>query len=101
LRLSCQNASISTWRLIVESRQTAAGAEIDLVIERAGEVAFAIEIRRANAPKVEQGFYWGAADIGAARKIVVIPSGDPYPLREGAEVMPLLMTMKEVAARSC
>jgi uncharacterized protein len=80
--------------------RTAAGAEIDLVIERAGEVAFAIEIKRANAPKVEQGFYWGAADICAARKIVVIPSGDPYPLREGAEVMPLLMAMREVAAPS-
>ena len=41
--------------------RTAAGAEIDLVIERGGRVAFAIEIKRSNAPKVEQGFFIGAA----------------------------------------
>jgi predicted AAA+ superfamily ATPase len=77
--------------------RTAAGAEIDLVIERGGQVAFAIEIKRSTAPKIEQGFYWGASDIGAARRIVVTPGGDRYSLREGAEVMPLLMALNEVA----
>ena len=76
--------------------RTAAGAEIDLVIERGGQVAFAIEIKRSTAPKVEQGFYWGANDIGAARRIVVTPGGDRYPLRDGAEVMPLLQAIEEV-----
>ncbi|MDP3676457.1 MAG: ATP-binding protein [Novosphingobium sp.] len=76
--------------------RTAAGAEIDLVIERGGRVAFAIEIKRSTAPKVEQGFYWGANDIGAARRIVVTPGGDRYPLRDGAEVMPLLQAIEEV-----
>ncbi len=77
--------------------RTAAGAEIDLVIERGGRVAFAIEIKRSTAPKVDQGFFQGANDIGAARKIVVIPSGDRYPIREGAEVMPLLQAIAEVS----
>ena len=76
--------------------RTAAGAEIDLVIERGGQVAFAIEIKRSTAPKVEQGFYWGANDIGAARRIVVTPGSDRYPLRDGAEVMPLLQATEEV-----
>jgi uncharacterized protein len=76
--------------------RTAAGAEIDLVIERGGQVAFAIEIKRSTAPKVEQGFYWGANDIGAARRIVVTPGSDRYPLRDGAEVMPLLQAIEEV-----
>ena len=79
--------------------RTEDGAEIDLVIERGGRVVFAIEIKRSTAPKVEQGFYWAANDIGAARRIVVTPGTDHYPLREGAEVMPLHMALKEVAPR--
>jgi predicted AAA+ superfamily ATPase len=78
--------------------RTAAGAEVDLVIERGGQVAFAIEIKRSTAPKIEQGYYWGANDIGAARKIVVTPSGERYPARDGVEVMPMLTALKEVAA---
>jgi uncharacterized protein len=79
--------------------RTAAGAEIDLVIERGGQVAFAIEIKRSTAPKVEQGFFIGSNDIGAARKIIVTPSGDRYPIRDGAEVMPLLQAVEEVTGR--
>ena len=79
--------------------RTAAGSEIDLVIERGGEVAFAIEIKRSNAPKVEQGFFIGANDIGAARKLVITPGGERYPIRDGAEVMPLLQGIKEVIGR--
>ena len=79
--------------------RTAAGAEIDLVIERGGQVAFAIEIKRSTAPKIEQGFFIGANDIGAARKLVVTPSGDRYPIRDGAEVMPLLQAIEEVTVR--
>jgi uncharacterized protein len=80
--------------------RTADGAEIDLVIERAGEVAFAIEIKRSNAPKIEQGFYWGANDIKAKRKIVVTPSSDRYPTRDGVEVMSLLDAIEEVRPQS-
>ena len=79
--------------------RTAAGSEIDLVIERGGDVAFAIEIKRSNAPKVEQGFFIGANDIGAARKLVITPGGERYPIRDGAEVMPLLQGIKEVIGR--
>jgi uncharacterized protein len=86
------NAQYSFYR-------TAAGSEIDLVIERGGVVAFAIEIKRSTAPKVEQGFFIGANDIGAARKIVITPGGDRYPIRDGAEVMPLLQAIADVTCR--
>jgi uncharacterized protein len=69
------------------------------MIERGGEVAFAIEIKRSNAPKIEQGFYWGADDIKAKRKIVVTPSSDRYPTRDGVEVMPLLDALREVSPK--
>ena len=68
------------------------------VIERAGKVPHAIEIKRSNAPKIEQGFYWGAQDIGAERRIVVMPSGERYPTRDGVEVMLLLEAIAEIAA---
>jgi uncharacterized protein len=76
--------------------RSAAGAEIDLVIERGGEVAFAVEVKRSTAPKIEQGFYVAANDLRAARRLVVTPSGQPYPLREGTEVVPLVLALDEV-----
>jgi uncharacterized protein len=69
--------------------RTADGAEIDLVIERAGKVAFAIEIKRSTAPTIEQGFYRGAQDIGAQRRLVVYPGSESYPARDRVEVLPL------------
>lgn len=75
--------------MIVRRASTADGAEIDLVIERAGKVAFAIEIKRSTAPKIEQGFFKGAQDIEAERRIVVYPGADSYPARDGVEVLPL------------
>lgn len=78
--------------------RTADGAEIDLVIERAGKVAFAIEIKRSTAPKIEQGYYRGAQDIGAQRRIVVYPGNECYPARDGVEVLPLREAIAAVSA---
>jgi predicted AAA+ superfamily ATPase len=69
--------------------RTADGAEIDLVIERAGKTAFAIEIKRSTAPKIEQGFFRGVQDIGALQRIVVYPGTESYPARDGVKVLPL------------
>jgi uncharacterized protein len=78
--------------------RTAAGAEVDLIIERAGAVAFAIEIKRSVAPIIEPGFYSGASDIGAARRLLVTPTGDSYPTRGDIEVMPLAQAIAAVRA---
>ena len=78
--------------------RTADGAEIDLVIERGGRVAFAIEIKRSTAPKIEPGFYIGANDIGAERRLVVYSGTETYPAREGVEVMPVIAAIQAVAA---
>lgn len=78
--------------------RTADGAEIDLVIERGGRAAFAIEIKRSTAPKIESGFYIGANDIGAERRLVVYPGTEAYPAREGVEVMPVIAAIEAVAA---
>lgn len=84
-------------RAIPTFYRTADGAEIDLVIERAGKVAFAIEIKRSTAPTIEQGFYRGAQDIGARRRLVVYPGSESYPARDGVEVLPLRQAIAAVS----
>jgi uncharacterized protein len=79
--------------------RTADGAEIDLVIERAGKVAYAIEIKRSTAPKIEQGFFRGAQDIGAVRRLVVYPGTESYLARDGVEVLPLREAIAAVSGQ--
>jgi predicted AAA+ superfamily ATPase len=76
--------------------RTADGAEIDLVIERAGQPAFAIEIKRSSAPKPEAGFHRAVEDIKAERRLVVAPVDDRYPLKGGIEVMGLAEAVAQV-----
>jgi predicted AAA+ superfamily ATPase len=77
--------------------RTADGAEIDLVIERAGKVACAIEIKRSSAPVVSPGFHHAADALGAARKLLVAPVESAYPIKGGVEVVPLLEAAEIVA----
>ena len=52
--------------------RTSAGAEVDLVLQRAGRTV-AVEFRAAQAPRVTRGFYQAAQDIGATERFVVAP----------------------------
>ncbi|MGO4676061.1 ATP-binding protein [Bosea sp. 2YAB26] len=69
--------------------RTAAGAEIDLVLTLPGRRPWAIEIKRSLTPKVERGFHHACEDIAPERRIVIYPGVEPYPLRDGIDVMPL------------
>jgi predicted AAA+ superfamily ATPase len=69
--------------------RTAAGAEIDLLLTPPGDRTWAIEIRRSLTPKVEKGFYLACEDIEPARRIVVYPGAENFPLRESVEAMAL------------
>ncbi len=77
---------------------TANSAEIDLVLERTGKPAFAIEVKRSSAPVVSPGFHRAADDIGTARRLVVAPVEGRYPIKGGAEVIGLEDAMLEVAS---
>jgi len=70
--------------------RTSHGAEVDLVLEFRSGATWVIEIKRSSAPSVSKGFYLASADLGAARKLVVAPVAQAYPLREGVEVLPPL-----------
>jgi len=81
--LSCLPTLASAWFY-----RTAAGAEIDLVIEH-GLRLTAIEIKRSTAPSVSKGFYIACDDIGAAARFVVYPGNERFSLGKGIEAIPL------------
>jgi len=81
--LSCLPTGAETWFY-----RTAAGAEIDLVIQR-GQKVTAIEIKRSTAPTVSKGFHLGCADIAATARFVVYPGDERFPLAKGVEAIPL------------
>jgi len=81
--LSCLPTLASAWFY-----RTAAGAEIDLVIEH-GMRLTAIEVKRSTAPQVSKGFYIGCDDIGASARFVVYPGQERFPLGKGIEAIPL------------
>lgn len=68
--------------------RTSGGAEIDLVIEREGELTV-IEIKRSTAPKLTRGFHSACEDLQPARAFAVYPGEARYPLAEGVEAIGL------------
>ena len=69
--------------------RSAAGAEIDLVIELGPKDRWAIEIKRSiSDPSPSKGFYIGCADIQATRQVVLYPGSEVYRHDARTEVMP-------------
>ena len=69
--------------------RTAAGAEIDLLLERPEGGCWAIEIKRGRAARLERGFFQAQADIQPARCWVVYHGTDRYPAAPGVEAIGL------------
>lgn len=69
--------------------RTAAGAEIDLLLELPDGSRWAIEIKRGLAPKVERGFYQARMDLNPARSFVVYSGETRYPIAEEVEAISL------------
>jgi predicted AAA+ superfamily ATPase len=77
--------------------RSAAGAEIDLVIEFNAKERWAIEIKRSMSnPAPNKGFYIGCEDIRATRQIVLYPGNERYSLDAKTEVMPLRIFLSDV-----
>jgi predicted AAA+ superfamily ATPase len=68
--------------------RTAAGAELDLVVEL-GTRRAGIEIKFSAAPTVGKGFWQSLSDLQTEQAWVVAPVPRPYPLAEGVDVLPL------------
>ena len=74
--------------------RTAAGAEIDLVIE-SGRERWAIEIERSSVPTLTRGFFSACDDIAPTRRFVVHSGSEAFRLRDGVEAWPLPRLVQE------
>ena len=68
--------------------RTAAGTELDLVIEH-GRRKLGVEIKFSSAPKPTKGFWQALQDLQIDRAYVVAPVSRRYPLAERVEVIPV------------
>lgn len=68
--------------------RTAAGAEIDLLLDLGGKHGlWAIEIKRSLSGKPDKGFYQAREDLNPAKSFVVYAGETRYPLAEDIEVI--------------
>jgi uncharacterized protein len=68
--------------------RTANGAEMDLILERAGR-RHVFECKLSKAPKPSRGFYELINAVQPASAWVIAPVDEPYEIRKGVMVCPL------------
>lgn len=73
--LTCLPASAQSYFY-----RSSGGAEIDLLLAWPGGELWAIEIKRSLTPKVERGFHAACDDLKPARKLLVYPGQESFPL---------------------
>ena len=76
------------------SYRTHAGADIDLLLEKAGKPWMAIEIKRSSAPALSKGFDIACADLQVVQRYVVYPGIERFPLRYGTQAIGLTELMQ-------
>jgi len=69
--------------------RTSGGAEIDLLLAWPDNSLWAVEIKRSLSPKLERGFHAACEDLAPARKFVVYPGQERYPLAKDIEAISL------------
>jgi predicted AAA+ superfamily ATPase len=68
--------------------RTAAGAELDVVVER-GDRRIGFEVKFSAAPRPTKGFWQSLSDLGIESACVVAPVPRRYPLQDNVEVIPV------------
>lgn len=68
--------------------RTAAGAELDVVVERAGRKT-GFEIKFSATPKVTKGFWQSLQDLAVDRAYVLAPVKQGWPMASNVDVLPL------------
>ena len=76
-------------RTIAGFYRTAAGAEIDLVLEIPGHGLWALEIKRGPAAKPGKGFYLACEDLKPKHRFLVNSGAGRYPIGPGLDAMGL------------
>lgn len=75
------------WRAQASFYRTAAGAEVDLVIEHKNGRRWVIEIKRGLAAKPTRGFYQALDDLQPDRAFVVHAGEETYPIAKGVDAI--------------
>lgn len=68
--------------------RTAAGAELDVVVEF-GQKIIGFEIKFSVAPKVSKGFWQSLQDVCPHQTFIVAPVQQRWPIADGVEVIPV------------
>jgi predicted AAA+ superfamily ATPase len=79
--------AVSPARTAASFYRTAAGAEIDLVLDMPGRGRWAIEIKRGMAARPEKGFHLACEEIRPDRRFIVYPGEGSYPASAEVEVI--------------
>ena len=80
--------------------RTAAGAEMDLVLDLPDGRRWTVEVKLGLTPSVSRGFHEARAALEPDRSFIVYSGGDRYRLANGAEVVGLPELAGALAARS-
>lgn len=79
--------------------RTAAGAEVDLVLELGGKKGlYAVEIKRGLTAKPERGFHYALEDLRPAKAFVIYSGVDRYPLGQNIEAISVRELSRELRA---
>ena len=95
-------ASVLREGTLMSFYRTAAGAELDLILEFPGlSERWAIEIKSSSMPRLTRGFYNAVEDVEPDRAFVVYAGDEGYPLSEGVDAVGLggIMGLIEGAGR--
>ena len=82
-----QLLSVAPERTEARFYRTAAGAEMDLVLDLPGQQRWAIEVKRGLAPKPGKGFHQARADLQPQRTFLVYGGEEHYSLGDGIEMI--------------
>ena len=74
--------------------RTSAGAEVDLVLEKAGRIT-AVEIKASSAPSPSRGFWSALKDLQAERAFIIAPVKKSYPIQNNVMVTSLSGFLRE------
>lgn len=69
--------------------RTAAGAEVDLVLDLPRGELWVIEIKRSLQPRLDKGFHFARDDLKPDRSFLVYGGASQYPIAKGIEVISL------------
>lgn len=76
--------------------RTAAGAEIDLLLEFNLNEYWAVEIKSSKVPKVKKGFHIACEDLDVSRKFIIYTGEDSFSIGHDTAVMSLPSFLEEL-----